>query len=66
MERTGSSVAEVAYPGDRRKALIDRRREVICRRLNWAAVVRAQCRDKEEEGEDIEMKYDVGVSSKSI
>lgn len=68
VEGIGSSVAEVAWvprPGDLRKALVDRRREVICGRLNWAAVVGRSFTTKRKSGGDMEMKYDVGFDSKS-
>ena len=67
MEGIGSPVAEIAWvpaPGDPRTALIDRRREVICGRLNWAAVVGRSVTTKRKGGGDIEMKYDVGFCSK--
>ena len=53
MEGIGSSVAWVPRPGDLRKALVDRRREVICGRLNWAAVVGRSVRTKRKRGGDI-------------
>lgn len=57
----GSSVAWVPHPGDVRKALVDGRREVICRGFNWG--LRLEGRGViygEEVGEDMELKYDVG------
>ena len=54
MEGIGSSVAWVPRPGDLRKALVDRRREVICGRLNWAAVVGCSVRTKRKRGGDME------------
>ena len=51
VEGIGFPVAEIAWvpaPGDPRTALIDRRREVICGRLNWAAVVGRSVTNKEE------------------
>ena len=57
-------MAWVPGPGDLRKFLVDRRREVICGLLNWAAVVGRSVTMERRRGEDIEMKYDVGFFSK--
>ena len=67
MEGIGLPVAEIAWvpgPIDLRKALADRRREVICGLLNWAAFVGRSVAMERKRGEDIEMKYDVGFFSK--
>ena len=61
MEGIGSLAAEIAWvpgPGDLR------RREVICGLLNWAAVIGRSVTMGRKEGEDIEIRYDVGFSSK--